>query len=106
VEEEGLELAGVGVKGLWRACIKRLVSKGFGSKEDIQETDLPLPARVIPEKGAINLRQAVESEGEKRDGSGWVHKEHLVSNLAASQLSSTLRNEIQKRTLNKATDGL
>lgn len=65
VEEKGLEIARLRVRGLGRAGIKRLILEGFDSKKAVQEAPLPLLARMIPEKIAINLKQAVESKAKK-----------------------------------------
>ena len=65
VEERGLELARLRVRGLGRAGIKRLIFEGFDTVKAILEAPLPLLARVIPEQIAINLKQAAEPKGKK-----------------------------------------
>ncbi|MBW1928581.1 MAG: DEAD/DEAH box helicase [Deltaproteobacteria bacterium] len=67
VEEKGLELARLKVRGLGRAGIKRLIFEGYDSKKAVQEASLPLLAKVIPEKIAINLKQAVEPKKKRRE---------------------------------------
>ncbi|MBW1716770.1 MAG: hypothetical protein JRJ77_13250 [Deltaproteobacteria bacterium] len=67
VEEKGLELARLRVRGLGRAGIKRLIFEGYDSKKAVQEASLPLLAKVIPEKIAINLKQAVEPKRKRRE---------------------------------------
>ncbi len=68
VPEEGLELARLRVKGLGRAGIKRLITEGFDSIKAVHEVPLSLLSRVIPEKIAINLKEAVDKRlGIKKD---------------------------------------
>jgi replicative superfamily II helicase len=64
VEEKGLELARLRVRGLGRAGIQKLLSEGLGTREAIRETSLKRLAVMIPEGIAIRLKEAVESVGE------------------------------------------
>jgi len=62
VEESGLELARLMVRGLGRAGIKRLVRKGFSSRKRVQKTPASILSTIIPENVAIELKRAVEQE--------------------------------------------
>ena len=61
VEEKGLELARLRVRGLGRAGIGSLVREGFDSRKAIRETHVTVLATMIPERIAISLKEAVES---------------------------------------------
>ncbi len=62
VDENGLELARLRVRGLGRAGIIKLVREGFESGKVIRETPVKILATMIPEKTAISLKQAVERD--------------------------------------------
>jgi len=61
VEEKGLELARLRVRGLGRAGIYRLVREGFDSRKAVREAPVTVLAAMIPERIAISLKEAVES---------------------------------------------
>ncbi|HOI15501.1 MAG TPA: hypothetical protein PK036_04090, partial [Geobacteraceae bacterium] len=61
VEENGLELARLRVRGLGRAGIYSLVREGFDSRKAVRETPVTVLAAMIPERIAISLKEAVES---------------------------------------------
>ena len=44
-----------------------MIFEGYDSKKAVQEASLPLLAKVIPEKIAINLKQAVEPKKKRRE---------------------------------------
>lgn len=62
VEENGLALASLRVSGLGRAGIKKLVKEGYDSKKAVREAPLPLLVKLVPEKIAMKLKEAVESQ--------------------------------------------
>ena len=59
VEEGGLELSRLRVRGLGRAGIKILITEGFTSRKSIRETSLNVLAKLIPKRIAVNLKKAV-----------------------------------------------
>jgi helicase len=59
VEEGGLELSRLRVRGLGRAGIKILVTEGFTSRKSIRETSLNVLAKLIPKRIAVNLKKVV-----------------------------------------------
>jgi helicase len=63
VEEDSLELARLRVRGLGRSGIRKLVKEGFDNRKAIREAPVMILATMIPEKIAISLKQAVESDG-------------------------------------------
>nr|HID57890.1 hypothetical protein [Desulfobacterales bacterium] len=101
------------------AGIRRLILEGLDTRKAIQDSFLPLLAGVIPEKIAINLRHSGRplKEGTrifvngyalsitnrslelllqfavtlKRDGTGWVHKEDILSRQPISRPRSEIR---------------
>ncbi len=64
LEEDSLELARLRVRGLGRARIRKLVKEGFDSRKAIREAPMTILVMMIPEKIAISLKRAVESDGE------------------------------------------
>jgi helicase len=65
VEEKGLELARLRVRGLNRTGIRKLVKKGLDSRHAIQETPVMTLAKMIPKNVAIDLKKAVEVRDEE-----------------------------------------
>ncbi len=64
VEEKGLELAMLRVRGLGRMGIQKLVREGLCTIEAIRETSLRRLAAIISEGIAIRLKEAVEAAAE------------------------------------------
>lgn len=88
VEERGLDLARLRVRGLGRAGIKQLVTEGFDAKEAIRETPLPLLSKVIPEQIAMNLKQAVEPKTLSQET-------HVVAESNAAQMNYACQDNIE-----------
>ena len=100
VEEKGLELARLRVKGLGRAGIKRLIQEGIDSVEAVKEAPLELLTQVIPEKTAFTLKEAVgervkkEEKGEEKEAKTEKKHKNKKTPLKPSDFSCEDRIEI------------
>ncbi|RLG23796.1 hypothetical protein DRN85_08700 [Methanosarcinales archaeon] len=100
VEEKGLELARLRVKGLGRAGIKRLIQEGIDSVEAVKEAPLELLTQVIPEKTAFTLKEAVgervkkEEKGEEKEAKTEKKHKNKKAPLKPSDFSCEDRIEI------------